>query len=71
MNRGFATVSGRARSVYGGFTAGQRAIVLVAVAGLILGAFALARWVSQPAFGPLYGNLGGNDANAIVEQLQS
>jgi len=64
-------VSVRARALYSGFSAGQRVIVVLAVAGLLLGAFALARWVSQPAWGPLYGNLAGSDANAIVEQLQA
>ena len=71
MRGGLQAVTTRARMLYSGFTVGQRAIVLVAVAGLLLGAFALAQWVSQPAWGPLYGNLQGSDANAIVEQLQS
>jgi flagellar M-ring protein FliF len=61
---------GRARSLLGGFTPGQRGVILVAVVALALGAVALTRWVSQPTWAPLYGNLEGTDANAIVEQLQ-
>jgi flagellar M-ring protein FliF len=61
----------RIKAILAGFTPGQRAIVLVAVAGLALGAFGLARWVAQPTWTPLYGSLSGSDANAIVEQLRT
>lgn len=61
----------RAKTMVGGFTPGQRGILLVAVVALVLGAVALTRWVSQPTWAPLYGNLEGSDANAIVEQLQA
>jgi len=62
---------GRARGALAGFTPGQRGVVLVAVAALLLGAYALSRWVSQPQWTPLFGNLSGADANSIVEQLSA
>jgi flagellar M-ring protein FliF len=62
---------GRARGLFSGFTPGQRAIVVVAGLALVLGAVALTRWVSQPQWTPLFGNLSGSDANAVVEQLRT
>ncbi|MBT0771416.1 flagellar M-ring protein FliF [Kineosporia sp. J2-2] len=64
-------VTTRARTFASGFTAGQRAVVIVAVLGLLLGAYALSRYVSQPEWTPLYGGLSGEDASAITEQLDS
>src|SRR5688572_18149433 len=52
-----------------GFTPGQRTIVIIAGIGLLMGAFALSRWVTQPTWAPLFGNLSGADASAVVEQL--
>src|SRR5690242_17442561 len=60
---------GRAKGFMDGFTPGQRSVVIVAVIGLLMGAFALSRWVSQPNWAPLYGNLSGGDASAVVEEL--
>lgn len=54
-----------------GFTPGQRSVVVVAVLALLMGAFALSRWVAQPSWAPLYGGLSGADANAVVEQLNA
>lgn len=59
----------RAKGVMSGFTTGQRSVVVVVGLALILGAFALSRWLAQPSWAPLYGNLSGTDANAVVEQL--
>jgi flagellar M-ring protein FliF len=59
----------RARTMLAGFTLGQRAVVVVAVLGLVLGAMALSRWVAQPTWAPLFTNLTGSDANAIVTEL--
>lgn len=61
----------RGRDMVSGFTPGQRAVVIVVGLALVLGAVALTRWVSSPTWAPLYGNLSGSDANAIVEQLQA
>jgi flagellar M-ring protein FliF len=61
----------RAKGFMEGFTPGQRSVVIVAVIALLMGAFALSRWASQPSWAPLYGGLSGADANAVVEQLNA
>ena len=71
MNPRVAAGVERARGFMAGFTTGQKAVVVVAVLLLALGTVALTRWVTQPTLTPLYGNLGGQDANAIVEELQA
>jgi flagellar M-ring protein FliF len=61
----------RAKGFMDGFTPGQRSVVIVTAIGLLMGAFALTRWASQPDWAPLYGGLSGADANAVVEQLNA
>ncbi len=65
------TITTRARTFANGFTAGQRAVVIVAVLGLLLGGYFLSRYLSQPDWTPLYGGLSGEDASAITEQLDT
>ncbi len=62
---------GRARGLLAGFTPGQRGVIVVAVVALVLGAIGLSRWAAQPTWTPLFSNLSGPDANAIVEQLRA
>jgi flagellar M-ring protein FliF len=62
---------GKAKSFASGFTPGQRSVVIVAVLALLMGAFAISRWVAQPSWTPLYGNLAGADADAVVTQLNA
>jgi flagellar M-ring protein FliF len=53
------------------FTFGQRAIVVVAVLALGLGAFGLSKWAAQPTWSPLFTNLSAADASAMVDQLKT
>lgn len=69
MNRG--DVADRARGALSGFTTGQRAVVAVSVVALLLGAFALARWVTQPTWTTLFSGLSGSDASAVVDELNA
>ncbi len=71
MNDRVGRTVGRVRSMAAGFTPGQRGVVVVAVLALVLGAFAFSRWVSQPSWTPLFSNLSGTDASAVVEQLRT
>lgn len=64
-------VMSRARGMMSGFTPGQRGVIAVAAIALVLGAFALSRWAAQPSWTPLFSNLSGSDANAVVEQLRA
>ena len=65
------SIVGRAKEAMAGFTAGQKAMVVIAVLAIGLGAIGLTRWVAQPSYTVLFGNLSGTDASAIVEQLQA
>ncbi|MFN8080943.1 MAG: flagellar basal-body MS-ring/collar protein FliF [Kineosporiaceae bacterium] len=71
MNARMNQAMGRAKGFAGGFTPGQRGIILVAALGLILGAIALTRWVSQPTWTPLFGETSSADTQKIVEELQA
>jgi flagellar M-ring protein FliF len=71
VNPRMSSAVGRAKEAMAGFTTGQKAMLVVAVLALALGAIGLTRWVAQPSYTPLFGNLSGSDANAIVQQLQS
>ncbi|HKG50541.1 MAG TPA: flagellar basal-body MS-ring/collar protein FliF [Actinomycetales bacterium] len=55
----------------GGFTTGQKVIAALALVGVLIGGAAFTRWVGQPTYAPLFSNLAGSDASAIVDQLNS
>ena len=61
----------RGRRMLAGFTAGQRAMLVVAVVGLVVAVVALSRFAAQPSWTPLFSNLSGSDASAVVEQLKA
>jgi flagellar M-ring protein FliF len=64
-------VSSRARGMLAGFSPGQRGVIVIGAIALVLGALALSRWAAQPTWSPLFTNLSGSDASAIVEQLKT
>ena len=47
------------------------ALLVVAVVGLIVAAVALSRFAAQPSWTPLFSNLSGSDASAVVDQLKA
>ncbi|GAA2516203.1 flagellar basal-body MS-ring/collar protein FliF [Pilimelia columellifera] len=59
----------RIGGAFGSFTAGQKAVTIISVLVLGIGGFFFATWASQPTMAPLFSNLSGGDANAIVEEL--
>lgn len=59
----------RFRDTFAAFTAGQKAVAVIGTAALLLAAFLVFRWVSAPSYAPLYSNLSGEDASAIVDEL--
>jgi flagellar M-ring protein FliF len=61
----------RGRTVFNGFTAGQRTMLVVAAIGLALGAVVLTRFAAQPTWSPLFSNLSATDAGAVVDQLKT
>ena len=68
-----AIVDGAKRFVtgFGGFSAGQKAVVIAVVVALIGGAVVFSRWASTPSYAPLFTNLSSTDASAIVEKLKA
>jgi flagellar M-ring protein FliF len=61
----------RVQTQLGGFSAAQRVIGGLLVVGLLLGGFAFFKWASAPTYAPLFGNLAGEDASAIVDKLDA
>jgi flagellar M-ring protein FliF len=61
----------RGRTMFRGFTPGQRAMLVVAAIGLVLGAAVLTRFAAQPTWSPLFSNLSASDAGAVVDQLKT
>ncbi|MCL2541339.1 MAG: flagellar M-ring protein FliF [Nocardioidaceae bacterium] len=61
----------RGKDTFLGFTAGQKAVVIIGSLALVLAAVMVFRWASTPSYSPLYSNLSGQDASAIVDELQT
>ncbi|MBG0833314.1 flagellar M-ring protein FliF [Planomonospora sp. ID67723] len=59
----------KARSTFGSFSTGQKAVTISMVLALAVGGFFFSQWASQPSYATLYSNLSGADGNAIVEKL--
>jgi flagellar M-ring protein FliF len=69
MMQGFSTAGRRVLAGFGRFTPGQKAATICTVLILAVGGFFFANWAAQPSFAPLYSNLSGADASAIVDKL--
>ncbi|THV14704.1 flagellar basal-body MS-ring/collar protein FliF [Nocardioides caeni] len=61
----------RGRDTFAAFTAGQKAVAVIGTAALLIAAFMVFRWVSAPSYAPLYSNLSGEDASAVIEELEA
>jgi flagellar M-ring protein FliF len=59
----------RPLAIFTSFTGGQKAVTLIGLAALILGGVFFANWAAKPSYAPLFSNLTGADASAIVEEL--
>ena len=62
-------VRSHAKSVYSGFTPGQRTVTILAVVGMLMGGMMFARWASTPSMVPLFTSLTAEDAAGITEAL--
>jgi flagellar M-ring protein FliF len=60
-----------ARRFADGFTPGQKAVTLVAVAIMLIGGYFFMSIVSKPSYAPLFTNLQPSDAAAITQKLTS
>lgn len=58
-------------ATFGSFTTGQKAVTILGIVALAIGGFFFASWASKPTYAPLFSNLSGADASAIVEKLSA
>ncbi|TIC78627.1 flagellar basal-body MS-ring/collar protein FliF [Nocardioides sp. GY 10127] len=61
----------RLRSTFASFTAGQKAVVVVGGAAVLLAGFMVYRWAAAPTYSPLFSNLSASDASAVVDELDA
>ena len=59
----------RAKSLLSTISVGQKIVIGLLVAGLLLGGFVFTRWITAPTMSPLFSNLASTDASAIVDEL--
>jgi flagellar M-ring protein FliF len=61
----------RAGSLLHGFTRGQKAMLVVAVAAFVVGGVVFVRWAAEPSWAPLYGSLPPEEAAGVTSQLSA
>lgn len=59
----------RVRQTFASFTAGQKAVTICVLLGVLVGGVFFAKWASQPTYGTLFSNLSSKDASAMVDKL--
>lgn len=62
---------GRLRATVAQFSPGQKLVAVLAIVAVVVGGTFFARWAGTPTFAPLFSDLSGEDANAIVERLEA
>ena len=61
----------RIRSVLSTISLGQKVVIGLLAAGLVLGGFFFYTWITAPTYSPLFSNLASTDASAIVDELDA
>ncbi|SNS71563.1 flagellar M-ring protein FliF [Geodermatophilus pulveris] len=61
----------RVRSTLSTISPGQKVVIGLLTAGLVLGGFVFLRWITAPTYAPLFSNLASADASAIVDELNA
>src|ERR671939_246872 len=71
MKSALAGTVERARATFSTISLGQKVVIGLLLAGLLLGGFFFFRWITTPTQAPLFSNLASTDASAIVEELNA
>jgi flagellar M-ring protein FliF len=61
----------RVKSLLSTISVGQKIVIGLLLAGLVLGGVFFTRWITAPTMAPLFSNLASTDASAIVDQLNT
>lgn len=61
----------RYAQTFSSFSTGQKAVALVGSGALLLAGFLVFSWASKPSYAPLYSGLSGEDAAAVIEELET
>jgi flagellar M-ring protein FliF len=71
MKSALAGTVERARATLSTISLGQKVVIGLLAAGLLLGGFFFYSWITTPTQAPLFSNLASTDASAIVEELNA
>jgi flagellar M-ring protein FliF len=69
MNFDFKRALNRGRDTLGEFTAGQKAMTVIAIAALLIGGYLFSSWAAKPSYSPLFTSLAATDASSITDKL--
>ena len=61
----------RVKTLLSTISLGQKIVIGLLLAGLVLGGVMFTRWITAPTMTPLFSNLASADASAIVEELNA
>ena len=69
MNQRFSSAFTKVKTTWGSFTAGQRAVTVIALVVALVGGIAFYQWASRPTMTPVFTGLTSQDAGAITAKL--